>query len=81
MPVTLDVSAGLTIVVGPEGDFSAREREVARASGLTPVNLGDYVYRSETAASMLMTLVAHQLGVLGPPLRVGRSREGALPTP
>ena len=80
-PVTLDVAASLTMVVGPEGDFSAREREIARAFGLTPVCLGEHVYRSETAAAMLMTLVAHQLGALGPPLRICRSREGATPAP
>ena len=80
-PVTLEVSGSLTIVVGPEGDFSPREREVARTFGLTPVSLGDYVYRSETAAAMLMTLVAHQLGALGPPLRVCGAREGAAPAP
>lgn len=76
---TIDVSASLAIVVGPEGDFSARERGIAAVFGLNPVSLGNHVYRSETAAGILMTLVAHQLGELGPPLHVCRSREGEAP--
>ena len=81
LPVTFEVSTSLTMVVGPEGDFSKREREIARAFGLTPVCLGDHVYRSETAATMLMTLVAHQLGALGPPLQVCRLGDGVPPAP
>ncbi len=63
----------LAVVIGPEGDFSPRERRAAAAFDLTPVNLGDFIYRSETAAAMLMVLVAHQVGELGPPLAVIRS--------
>ncbi len=69
-PVNGEIEKRLAIVVGPEGDFSAREREAAAASNLVPVSLGEYIYRSETAACMLMTLVAHRVGQLGPPLRV-----------
>ena len=38
------------ILIGPEGDFSARESEAAVANGARPVSLGPLVMRSETAA-------------------------------
>lgn len=40
----------LRIVVGPEGDFAAEECEALAAAGGTPVNLGDSILRTETAA-------------------------------
>ncbi|HOC68126.1 MAG TPA: RsmE family RNA methyltransferase [Candidatus Hydrogenedentes bacterium] len=72
-PEPVGVEKRLSIVVGPEGDFSRREREAAAAFGLTPVSLGKYIYRSETAAAMLMTLAAHAVGELGPALPLAGS--------
>ena len=40
----------IIILIGPEGDFTAREVERARRSGFRPVTLGDTVLRVETAA-------------------------------
>ncbi len=37
-------------LIGPEGDFSARELELAEQAGFIPVSLGDAVLRVETAA-------------------------------
>lgn len=70
VPEPAVIETRLSIVVGPEGDFSSRERDAAAAFGLTPVSLGRYIYRSETAAAVLMTLAAHAVGELGPPLPV-----------
>lgn len=39
-----------TILIGPEGDFSAAEIELALKSGWIPVNLGSSRLRTETAA-------------------------------
>lgn len=39
----------LTILVGPEGDFSVVEMNLAVAEGFLPVTLGESVLRSETA--------------------------------
>lgn len=78
-PVHIEVAECLAIVAGPEGDFSDRERGLAAAFGLIPVSLGDCVYRSETAAAVLMTLAARQLGELGPPLRISRVPRGDQP--
>lgn len=41
---------GTLILIGPEGDFSREEVELALANGFTPVSLGDARLRTETAA-------------------------------
>lgn len=69
-PVTVELTDRLAVLVGPEGDFSTREKAIAADFGMAPVSLGGYVYRSETAAAFLMTLVADRLGELGPALTV-----------
>jgi 16S rRNA (uracil1498-N3)-methyltransferase len=38
------------ILIGPEGDFSKEEIEMALAAGFVPVTLGDARLRTETAA-------------------------------
>ncbi len=40
----------VTILVGPEGGFSAPEVEAARTAGYTAVHLGGTILRAETAA-------------------------------
>ena len=40
----------ITLFVGPEGDFSPYEIELANIAGLTPVSLGEQRFRTETAA-------------------------------
>ena len=40
----------ITILIGPEGDFSHEEAELAIANGFIPVHLGDSRLRTETAA-------------------------------
>jgi 16S rRNA (uracil1498-N3)-methyltransferase len=40
----------VTLLVGPEGDFTPEEGEVALAAGFQPASLGEIVLRAETAA-------------------------------
>ena len=40
----------ITIMIGPEGDFSKEEAELALAAGFIPVHLGESRLRTETAA-------------------------------
>lgn len=47
------------MLVGPEGDFSSKEINLALQSGFTPVNLGFPRYRTETAALISCTLLNH----------------------
>ena len=48
----------LTVLIGPEGDFSPREIDAAIACGCTPVDLGPAVLRTETAALSVVFLTA-----------------------
>ncbi len=38
------------VFIGPGGGFDGRERALAREAGLTPVRLGPFTLRTETAA-------------------------------
>lgn len=40
----------IVLLVGPEGDFSPKEGEIALAAGFLPATLGSIVLRAETAA-------------------------------
>ena len=40
----------ITIMIGPEGDFSKEEAQMAMSAGFIPVHLGDSRLRTETAA-------------------------------
>jgi 16S rRNA (uracil1498-N3)-methyltransferase len=52
----------VTILIGPEGDFTPAEIGEARAQGFLPVSLGPIVLRSETAAFYLLSVLAYELG-------------------
>jgi len=45
----LTAGSDAVILIGPEGDFSSAEAELAIAAGYRPVSLGRYVLRTETA--------------------------------
>jgi len=47
----------LTLLSGPEGGFSERERELARAAGFVPVRMGSRILRSETAVLAALSAV------------------------
>ncbi|WP_410005211.1 16S rRNA (uracil(1498)-N(3))-methyltransferase [Aequorivita nionensis] len=48
----------ITILIGPEGDFSSEEIELAKANGFIPVSLGESRLRTETAAVVACHSVA-----------------------
>ena len=47
----------VTILIGPEGDFSSEEIELAYENGFLPVSLGESRLRTETAALVACTTV------------------------
>ncbi len=47
----------LTVLIGPEGDFSPAEAELALKTGCVPVHLGDSRLRTETAAVIAAAMV------------------------
>lgn len=53
------------LVVGPEGGFSAAERELLITHGAHPLRLGGRVLRAETAVFAGLTVLQHRLGDMG----------------
>ncbi|MEM5566134.1 16S rRNA (uracil(1498)-N(3))-methyltransferase [Psychroserpens sp. AS72] len=47
---SLERNQNVTILIGPEGDFSTKEIELAKQHNFSPVTLGDTRLRTETAA-------------------------------
>lgn len=58
----------VTLLIGPEGDFSPREVQAATGRGFVPVTLGDCRLRTETAALNALTTVhvARQIAAAPP---------------
>lgn len=52
-----EAGADATILIGPEGDFTAGEVDAALAAGYLPVTLGDNRLRTETAALVAVDTV------------------------
>jgi 16S rRNA (uracil1498-N3)-methyltransferase len=55
----------ITLLSGPEGGFSEREREAAIAAGFTALRLGPRVLRTETAALAALAAIQTLWGDLG----------------
>lgn len=52
----------VTLLVGPEGGFSAEERVLARAKGFNLINLGPRILRTETAPVAALAVLQHLFG-------------------
>lgn len=51
----------VTILVGPEGDFTPAEIAFAKSHGCRPVTLGPIILRTETAAIYCLSVLGHEL--------------------
>ena len=49
------------VLVGPEGDFTPAEINLARNHGCQPITLGPIILRTETAAIYCVSVLAHEL--------------------
>lgn len=54
------------ILVGPEGDFTERERAYAIDDGWRPVSLGDTVFKADVAVIVAAAIIQYEWGHLGP---------------
>jgi 16S rRNA (uracil1498-N3)-methyltransferase len=54
------VTAGIALIIGPEGDFSPLETTSALAAGFLPVSLGSIVLRVETAALFCLSALRYE---------------------
>lgn len=53
--------SAVTVLVGPEGDFTPEESAAALAEGAIPVTLGPMILRAETAALYCLSVLGHEL--------------------
>ncbi|MDR3630306.1 MAG: 16S rRNA (uracil(1498)-N(3))-methyltransferase [Desulfocapsaceae bacterium] len=60
----LDAAAGVCILLGPEGGFSAEEVAAAREAGWRTVSLGRRILRAETATLAAAAILQHLLGAM-----------------
>lgn len=51
-------STDLVAAIGPEGGFNSKELDLAINSGFEPINLGSRIYRVETAAAVIASVVS-----------------------
>lgn len=52
----------VSILVGPEGDFTPAELTLAKSMGCHPITLGPIVLRTETAALYCLSVLSYELG-------------------
>jgi 16S rRNA (uracil1498-N3)-methyltransferase len=55
----------VTLAIGPEGGWSERELALAEAQGFLPMQLGNRILRTETAAVAAVTLAQYVFGDFG----------------
>jgi 16S rRNA (uracil1498-N3)-methyltransferase len=53
--------SSIGVWVGPEGDFTPAELDLARSAGVLPISLGRLVLRCETAAIYCLSVLNHEL--------------------
>jgi 16S rRNA (uracil1498-N3)-methyltransferase len=54
----------VAVAIGPEGDFTPREIEDAKASGFKPVSLGKRVLKSDTAGLAVLAVLNYEFSTL-----------------
>jgi 16S rRNA (uracil1498-N3)-methyltransferase len=55
----------ILLMVGPEGGFTEKEADDARAAGCRPVSLGRRILRTETAALVGLAGILYEFGEMG----------------
>jgi 16S rRNA (uracil1498-N3)-methyltransferase len=55
----------ILMLVGPEGDFTPAELELARRHGCQPITLGPIILRVETAAIYCLSILSYELLIQG----------------
>lgn len=53
--------SSVTVLVGPEGDFTPGEITLFKGAGAVPVTLGPTILRAETAAFYCLSVLGHEL--------------------
>jgi 16S rRNA (uracil1498-N3)-methyltransferase len=50
----------ILVLIGPEGDFTPKETSLALKAGFIPVTFGDFVFRVETAALFICSILNYE---------------------
>ena len=58
-----DLPSNVTVMIGPEGDFTPAESAQAKSFGFQPIHLGPIILRTETAALYCLSVLAHELSL------------------
>jgi 16S rRNA (uracil1498-N3)-methyltransferase len=53
--------SSILILIGPEGDFTPAEINLAKSAGCLPLSLGPLVLRADTAALYTLSILHHEL--------------------
>jgi 16S rRNA (uracil1498-N3)-methyltransferase len=56
-----ELPRSITVMVGPEGDFTPEEITLIKDAGAAPVTLGPTILRAETAALYCLSVLGHEL--------------------
>jgi 16S rRNA (uracil1498-N3)-methyltransferase len=56
-----DLPARVLMMIGPEGDFTPAELDVAKSHGCLPITLGRIILRVETAAIYCLSVLSYEL--------------------
>jgi 16S rRNA (uracil1498-N3)-methyltransferase len=59
LPANKAATDRVALLTGPEGGWTAAEREAAAAAGWRPASLGPLVLRAETAAMAAVAVIAN----------------------
>ena len=60
--IDLKIKDPLCILIGPEGDFSIKEREnILKLKNIIPLKINDNILRSETAAISMISIICFNL--------------------
>jgi 16S rRNA (uracil1498-N3)-methyltransferase len=54
-------TSSVLILIGPEGDFTPAELDMAKSAGCLPLSLGPLVLRADTAAIYALSILHHEL--------------------
>ena len=55
----------ICVLIGPEGDFSIKEREIiSKMKNIIPLNINKNILRSETAAISMISIISYSLIIL-----------------
>jgi 16S rRNA (uracil1498-N3)-methyltransferase len=54
-------TSSVLILIGPEGDFTPAELNLAKSAGCLPLSLGPLILRAETAAIYTLSILHHEL--------------------